>query len=764
MANDNTLGAPTEGLGQTVTFTSAGVAVPQARGARRQGLQAGQRGSGTANLTARHGPIQDAREGSAVLDVFRRLGNDILAPRLEQARNDAFLTGMQRAAGGEAIKEIVNEQPWYSQVFGDTPVVEGARAFSSYAKVQEEALAIENDMPNLRQRSPTEVQAILAERIAATQTGDRGTDSLVMQSLMKEMPGLMKRHAKEHLGWQQANFAQQVRAGQATASNRLAATMARFDPAAKPAHILNGGDPGAFTDEGDILEAKTSYVAAFAQPAGLPFEAYDKLTAASVGDLLSQKNLHAYYVLQDSGIIDNLSPESSTRLRNAADRVESRARAEMPPALIDELAKIKTLPALFDQDGIDEQLNERVANLNRKYNAITGAREPLLSGNTVAELKNSIMEKQIAADRRIADNYAKSNDKQLDDALKAQAAEQVILDTRGAMLQGQDVSRVPKDARHDTWRSLHNDRPALVRARVLQYQQGERDEEGQGSIRVQAQQALALDNAGAWEQLYQQEYLPMVQAAGNGPDREKVALSYFGDDYGAAMSYYHSIRPRIKDDAQLIGAFVATKQPRPKALATGKDSLDQQVLKAVGKRTTNWFSPDDVKPELHTALTQRLLPLVQRKGDSAPVDSRVESALKDAQAAGLELGGGYFWEAGDGPKLLPALNEYGTERIPTDELHDVISTGVDTIVSSTGLTGHSVVYRQDNGVPSLLVVGSLEKTGEWVAYPLTIATMHAGYVAAKQAAEGKLFGKIPLQYGPKKTFVPAEGAKSIYDR
>lgn len=764
MANDNTLGAPTEGLGQTVTFTSAGVAVPQTRAVRSPALRLAQQGGGEARLTARHSPLPDARGGQAVLDVFHRLGSEILAPRLKQARDDAYLTGMQRAASGEAIAEIVNEQPWYSKVFGEVPVVEGARAFSSYAKVQEEAQAIEADMPNLRQRSPTEVQAILSERIAATQTGDRGTDALVMQSLMKEMPGLMKRHAKEHLGWQQANFAQQVRAGQATASHRLAATLSRYDPAAKPEHILNGGDPGAFTDEGDVLEAKTSFVAAFAQPADLPFESYDKLTAASVGDLLSQKNLHAYYVLQDARIIDNLSPESATRLRTAADRAESRARAEMPPALIDELAKIKTLPALFDQDGIDEQLNVRVAALNRKYNSITGAREPLLSGNTVAELKNSIMEKQIAADRRIADNYAKANDKQLDAALKEQAAEQVITDTRGAMLQGQDVSRVPKDARYDTWRSLHSDQPALFRARVLQFQQGERDEEGQGNIRVQAQQALATDNASAWEQLYQQEYLPLVQAAGNGPDREKVALSYFGDDFGASMSYYHSIRPRLKDDAQLIGAFVAAKQPRPKALATGKDSLDQQVLKSVGKRTTSWFSRDDVKPEWHTALTQRLLPLVQRKGDSASVDSRVESALKDAQASGLELGGGYFWEAGDGPKLLPALNEYGDERIPIDELNDVVSNSVDTLVAATGLTGHNVIYRKDNGVPSLLVVGSIEKTGEWVAYPLTVATMHAGYVAAKKAAEGKLFGKIPLQYGPKKTFVPAEGAKSIYDR
>lgn len=773
MANDNTLGAPTEGLGQTVTFTSAGVAVPQARGARRQGLRAGQQGNGTANLTARHGPIQDAREGAAVLDVFRRLGNDILAPRLEQARNDAFLTGMQRAAGGEAIKEIVNEQPWYSQVFGDTPVVEGARAFSSYARVQEEALAIENDMPNLRQRSPSEVQGILAQRLSAIQTGDRGTDSLVMQSMMKELPGIMKRHAKEHLGWQQDNYAKQWHNGVTTASNRFAATMARFnpDPSGKPEALLNGGEVGAVTDAGDVLEAKIAFVQSFVPTAGIPADTYDKLTTNTIGSLLSQGNLHAYYALDDAKLIDNLSPESASKLRLAADRAEGRARAEMPLAFIDELAKIKTLPALFDQDGIDEQLNERVAALNRKYNSITGAREPLLSGNTVAELKNSIMEKQIAADRRIQESYAKVNDRRLDEATKQAEREVAARTTQSLMLEGGYIGDVPADLRREVWRKLYSDpdRTKLMRARALQInQEGGRDTEGMGHIQTQARMSIDSDNPNIWEQLYQTEFKPLLESA-NGKD--SVARVYFGD-YAEKMAYYHSIRPANASDSAILAAFVQTQQPRRPDVSTDKKSLDQQVVKALADVADNtydsgWLTSDGVREADLGALRDRLIPAIKAQGSSGDIKDRVKAALVNAKDKGLEIGGGYYWDAGSGPKLLTALNNYGAGDVRITigkELNEAVRLGVESVVKATGMIEHKVVYHNQGGTPRLLVMGIDEKSGMTNAYPLTVDSIHAKYIATKKAAEGKLFGTVPLQYGPKKTFVPAEGAKSIYDR
>jgi hypothetical protein len=163
-------------------------------------------GDGRAQNTTRNQPIQHVGEND-VLKTLVRFGEAILKPKLEAARTEAFVSGMQRVASGEAFKEIVDEQPWYSKVFGDTPTIEGARAYTGFAMSQEIATAIEADMPALRQLSPDSFKQVMNERISSINTGDADTNMTVTQSLVKEMPGLMKRHTKEHIGWQQDNLA-----------------------------------------------------------------------------------------------------------------------------------------------------------------------------------------------------------------------------------------------------------------------------------------------------------------------------------------------------------------------------------------------------------------------------------------------------------------------------------------------------------------------------------------------------------------------------
>ena len=70
--------------------------------------------------------------------------------KLGEIKQEQFLRGMQQAASGEALTDIVNEQPWYSKVFGDSDVVEGARQYSALEKGAEFSTQLDQEMPELR--------------------------------------------------------------------------------------------------------------------------------------------------------------------------------------------------------------------------------------------------------------------------------------------------------------------------------------------------------------------------------------------------------------------------------------------------------------------------------------------------------------------------------------------------------------------------------------------------------------------------------------
>ncbi|RPA32810.1 hypothetical protein EGC79_20400 [Shewanella vesiculosa] len=151
MAKDNTLGAPTEGLGQTVTFTaSGGVGVPQLqipdRGAVRMGTQGG---APTSSGQARQ--VQ-AAQPDPTMAALMKLGGNLLAPAVKREQETQFMQGMQRAAEGEAVKEIVDEQPWYSKVFGATSLVDGARTYTAAAKAASIATDLDSRMPEIAKR------------------------------------------------------------------------------------------------------------------------------------------------------------------------------------------------------------------------------------------------------------------------------------------------------------------------------------------------------------------------------------------------------------------------------------------------------------------------------------------------------------------------------------------------------------------------------------------------------------------------------------
>ena len=104
-ANDNTLGAPTEGLGQTVTFTaSGGVGVPQLqipdRGAVRMGTQGG---APTSSGQARQ--VQ-AAQPDPTMAALMKLGGNLLAPAVKRDQEAQFMQGTQLTSILGSLKSL----------------------------------------------------------------------------------------------------------------------------------------------------------------------------------------------------------------------------------------------------------------------------------------------------------------------------------------------------------------------------------------------------------------------------------------------------------------------------------------------------------------------------------------------------------------------------------------------------------------------------------------------------------------------------------
>ena len=736
MTQTNRLGAPTEGLGQTVTFANGGAeGVPQLNPLQLNGMR-GPSGGGEARISGQAVGIPDASEGLRVLEVIQRFGDQAFAPKIAEQQQAAFINGMHRVAAGEAVKQVVEEQPWYSNLFGPTPVVEGARAFASFSIVQQESLKLEQEMPELRQLSPPEFQRVLTDRLTAVSANEAGTDVLVQQAFLQEMPRLLREHTKEHIGWQQAQYAEQVRNAQSVAASRYRMTRQRFNPNYGPQDILEADhSDGSFIDSNDLLEAQIAFVQTFQPVPGVPLETHRTLTTKVVTDLLSQNDLHAFSLLEDAGVIDDLGPDNAKRLRDYADRIESRVRANMPAELVGRLAAIRAMPSLYDEEGINEQLSSAVNTLNADYQRITGAREPLLQGNTAAELYSSLYRNQINHQRRLEEAGARARDQAAQPASRQAAEQQAQTDAAWSLLTGTTV-RLTVDQREQGWNYLRNAPPeegavpSLFAARYNSFGIHV-DEQGQSSIRAQAAKLVNAGDPHALEVLYQTEYLPMVQAAGGS---EHVAKAYFGE-YSNVFSRYHSLRRSLSGDAGQIIAAGAVALADHTPLATAKDSVDQVGLKAVNDMFDSWIGRDKVVPHLREDMWRLVRNDVRNMiGD---VDTNLETVVGRMQAEGLEFAGGLFWQANKDNTMTDAVVRLAGNQVFSrpDDAPRAIGDAMRAAAEKEGLQADTLrpIFnaRSRPGNPEILLLGVTD-SGQARVVSITASTVLEHWNASRQ--------------------------------
>lgn len=335
------------------TYTADPGASPQARSADAGQAVRMQRPSSTPAPTINVGAPSGRPDPT--LSAMLQLGQEVLQKDIERRREQAFLEGMVQAASGQALTEIVGNQPWYSRIFGPSAAVEGARAYSSQAAVARWVAEQQNNMGELRAMSPDAIPSRLMENMDAFMTGDAQTDSMIRAEFAKQLPSLIREHTKQHY-----LYNQEIAAG---------ARREAFESTANLVQNLYANSLGDMTDA-DYANAEQQLLSIVTPPPGVTLEAHYREVGQTLVAQARAGHFHPIRVLDELGVIQQLPRETQNQivagLSARAPKALSDASTKMTEEIVEFNRRIAEGRFDTDEDVFTElrRLNDKAAGLS----------------------------------------------------------------------------------------------------------------------------------------------------------------------------------------------------------------------------------------------------------------------------------------------------------------------------------------------------------------------------------------------------------------
>lgn len=365
---DNLLGAPTEGLGQTVTFQGQGVRLGQTPvvgvgGINVQGNQAGGQGL---SIT----PVQQ-QAPDPTLALIAKAADSILAPRVKEEQQKAFFSGMQAVRQGQTVKQVIDSQPWYAQAFGNSAMVDGARAYAQQTQAQKAARSLMDNMEEHQKLSGDEFNALVNDTINSAMTGDEVTDAGILQSMTRTMPAVYSAQTRAHIKYMNEEMASQ-QLGTITSAGEL------FQKQAQELTV-NSGDPS------ELADLKARFASTLVRPMGQSDQSYQSGLLQSILTMAQAGNFHAVNAAREVGAFDQLRPEDRIKAERAVTTFEKQARtSDAVEPYMNTVLSLRNL-SRDELQGLDPAvIRDAYKNLNERYMSETGSREPLVPPNVVA--------------------------------------------------------------------------------------------------------------------------------------------------------------------------------------------------------------------------------------------------------------------------------------------------------------------------------------------------------------------------------------------
>lgn len=542
------------------SLESAGQAVRQTS----VGTQLGQSGIQTGRV---HAADQQQRVviDTSTSDLLMRLGNKILEPQIKKIQTEKFLEGAQRVAQGEALKDIVDEQPWYTQIFGPSSSAQGARAVGQMKGVDDYITSVANDMPNLQKLSSKEFGKQITGKMGDFMTGDSVADAAIQMKMVEATGPLFKAHTKAHYKWSQDNMQKTTVSYYRAGTDKLKAMSAQ---------LLNG----TMTQK-DYDAVTADFIGNLMPMDGQSPESYWGGIKDATLDALASGNHHAANAVFDSGVFKNAPSETRKELMDARFKYEKQTQEsagfnEYGPRI----GVLKGKAAAGQLTG--NEILAEVDAINADYAARYGVSRPLfqrkemesiISGNISsifnrAEQDKRDLAREGRADRRAA---AKEQVKADMEIRKSEQLTQLIMGGAGnqAALAGYTNDEINLGV-YKGAQIIQKAGGDVGKFLTMQYNNGGAHVNSLYKNQMQAGLRAAIQeghSGAAFETSY-----GLFKQISKEPGGKGAALAYLGDDGVKMMKYDQFVQNRITPEVAYQLAF-------GQALDSSRKSTDKEI-------------------------------------------------------------------------------------------------------------------------------------------------------------------------------------------
>lgn len=529
----------------------------------RSGLSGGQ----TFQADAQHAVQVD----TSTSDLLMQLGRKILEPQIQKVQTEKFLQGAQRVAQGEALKDIVDEQPWFTQIFGPSSSTQGARTVAQMKGVDDYLTSVATEMPELQKLSGEEFGQRITGKMTEFLTGDSVADAAIQMKMVESTGALFKAHTKANYKWTQDTMQQNVSQYMRSGASKLQAMSSQ---------LLNGT-----MSQADYDGIKAEFVGNLMPLDGQSPESYWTAIEESTIDALANENHHAANAIFDSGVFNSAPADVRKKMIDARHTYEARTQETAGFDVYGpRIGQLKGMAAAGQLTG--NQILAEVDQINADYKARYGIARPLfkrkefesiLSGN-ISSIYNRAEQdsRDIAREgRTVAREAAKEKVKAETDLRKSQQLVSLIQMGAGNMatLAGYDKGEID-NAIYKGAQVIAQKGGNVGQFLVQQYNNGGEHVNPlyKNQLAAGMRAAKQEGHSGAAFETSYGMYKQLSKETGG----KAAAMAYLGDDAVRMMNYDRLVQNKMVPE-------VAYQLSFGEALDTTRKSSDKDIQKQIVK-------------------------------------------------------------------------------------------------------------------------------------------------------------------------------------
>lgn len=768
MEPDNTLGAPTEGLGQTPTF------VPQVAQDVSIG-GAGDPGRSRAQVLGGFGPgVKPAQfmasdTGSPTMRFIAKTIARTGEAYSKEAQTKDFLTGVQRAMAGEAVEDIATEQPWYSKIFGDSDVVAGARAYRQEKNVQDLMITLDQKMPDLVRLSAEDANQFYVDTLKKSMTGHTATDAAITSSFMRSIGTFEKTRSKGQYEFMQNEAATAKSAAQLAAADRI-------QTAAD--NVRNG------LLSPEDFEAQTVAAASIGEPdLGSNFVSWQTRTTKLLGLMAEKGQFHALNAYEKIGYVKHLTPEQQAQYTRNREANEAQHRVKFGAQYIEKLQALKNLAERGPEGWRGPDTVTYAKSINATYREQFGVNNDLIPPDIVASYGErtdqaiaAVHAHNDASLARQANAHAQALDKASAKALQLTAATEFYRAGRSAAM-GQ-LTELSDTDRHTVAMSVVG--PALQAPWAKEagpaFDALVANAAGDKIDPILKQEFVRVANSGAISgaptPLFATGYEQWRQISMRNPE---AAVTVYGDELNSRYAKFKLMHPESLGSGGIASSTAMTAFATSFGVGSSKNfkTFDKKeeavwVTAAVGKLSSWMPGTVSIRPGQTRHASDLLKNYAMVHGETHPPQVAGELAVASFKRDGGHVVGGYLWQDTRIPDFRKHVQEVinapgGSAKVTIpegNEFDQYFSESVDSVAKAAGINDEPILRAETD---RLVLTGRDRNNGivltvlpyQTVANEVRAKTLLQRSKAASRTLEGSVKEKVAAQQWASKAVTSA---------